>query len=418
MAYQYHGNVLIELVSHLEDNNMFSSRRIREAMLYVPRADFLPPDYQDHAYEDKPLKISEFGFNVSAPHMYAHCLESLSIETGHTVLDVGSGCGHFTGIAGYLTGDKGKVLGIDINPDAVEFAKANVEKLKSKGMYLPVRFENRNVFIPDMENRKWDRIHVGASCPNSKKHELYELLAPGGILVAPIKRGHLIKATKDIHGHTREEVLMDVRYGSLVMPSKKEVRNALKRRITLPQPSIENDYVKMVNNKFLSDVQFSVEGKILYAHKIVLASRCEYFTNLYRSGMKDSNAQEIEINDYCYDSFSQFLNYIYTGTCEIANIPIASELMRASDYYKLDGLKAQCEMILCKAMNYENVCTIWEVSCQYNAFQLRQISQNFVAENYEHIKESQGFQELHRDRLKECLNTVYEMRSSSSTSFR
>eukprot|EP01130_Rhizamoeba_saxonica_P008860 TRINITY_DN358_c0_g1_i3.p1 TRINITY_DN358_c0_g1~~TRINITY_DN358_c0_g1_i3.p1 ORF type:complete len:269 (-),score=48.67 TRINITY_DN358_c0_g1_i3:77-883(-) len=264
-----------------------------------------------------------------------------------------------------------------------------------------------------MENRKWDRIHVGASCPNSKKHELYELLSPGGILVAPLKRGQLIKATKDINGYTREEVLMDVRYGSLIMPSKKEIESALKRRITLPQPTVESDYVKMVNNKFLSDVQFLVEGKTLYAHKIVLASRCEYFANLYRSGMKDSDASEITISDFSYECFSQFLNFIYTGKCEIYNIPLASELMCAADYYKLDALKAQCEMILCKAVNYENVCAIWEISCQYNAFQLRQIAQNYVAEHYEYVKESQGFQELHRDRLKECLNTVYEMRCAS-----
>eukprot|EP01130_Rhizamoeba_saxonica_P008858 TRINITY_DN358_c0_g1_i1.p1 TRINITY_DN358_c0_g1~~TRINITY_DN358_c0_g1_i1.p1 ORF type:complete len:156 (-),score=15.77 TRINITY_DN358_c0_g1_i1:164-562(-) len=105
MAYQYNGNVLVELVSHLEDHQMFNSRRIREAMLFVQRGDFLPPNYQDFAYQDKPLKISELGFNVSAPHMYAHCLESLEIQPGNTVLDVGSGCGHFTGIAGFLAGE-------------------------------------------------------------------------------------------------------------------------------------------------------------------------------------------------------------------------------------------------------------------------------------------------------------------------
>jgi protein-L-isoaspartate O-methyltransferase len=36
------------------------------------------------------------GFNISAPHMYAECLDKLNIEPGNAVLDVGSGCGHLT----------------------------------------------------------------------------------------------------------------------------------------------------------------------------------------------------------------------------------------------------------------------------------------------------------------------------------
>ncbi len=46
-----------------------------------------------------------------------------------------------------------------------------------------VSFEVRNVFLPDKENRKWDRIHVGAACSHKKKFHLYDLLKPGGVLV-------------------------------------------------------------------------------------------------------------------------------------------------------------------------------------------------------------------------------------------
>ena len=41
--------------------------------------------------------------------MYATCLENLDLQPGQSFLDIGSGCGHFTALAGYIVGKvKGK----------------------------------------------------------------------------------------------------------------------------------------------------------------------------------------------------------------------------------------------------------------------------------------------------------------------
>jgi protein-L-isoaspartate O-methyltransferase len=65
---------------------------------------FVPADLADQAYVDTPLRLAAFGFNISAPHMYAMCLEALGLELGHTFLDIGSGCGHMTALGGQLVG--------------------------------------------------------------------------------------------------------------------------------------------------------------------------------------------------------------------------------------------------------------------------------------------------------------------------
>lgn len=45
---------------------------------------------------DSPQRFAKLAFNISAPHMYAVCLDKLNIEPGNAVLDIGSGCGLLT----------------------------------------------------------------------------------------------------------------------------------------------------------------------------------------------------------------------------------------------------------------------------------------------------------------------------------
>jgi len=91
-----------------------------------------------------------------------------------------------TALASYLVGEKGHVLGLDIQQDIIHFSIQNVEKCKKKrNVSLNCNFENRNCFIPDFENRKFDRIHCGASCPVGVLPKLIDLLNPNGILVTP-----------------------------------------------------------------------------------------------------------------------------------------------------------------------------------------------------------------------------------------
>jgi len=55
--------------------------------------------------------------------MYAMCLENLDIQPGNVVLDIGSGSGHLTVLAGYLTGPTGLVHGLDLFDYIIEFSK-------------------------------------------------------------------------------------------------------------------------------------------------------------------------------------------------------------------------------------------------------------------------------------------------------
>lgn len=94
----------VQLIESLKRSGALESPSVESALRAVPRGLFVPQEVTDQAYVDTPLRLAAFGFNISAPHMYAMCLEALGLELGHTFLDIGSGCGHMTALGGHLVG--------------------------------------------------------------------------------------------------------------------------------------------------------------------------------------------------------------------------------------------------------------------------------------------------------------------------
>jgi ankyrin repeat/BTB/POZ domain-containing protein 2 len=63
--------------------------------------------------------------------------------------------------------------------------------------------------------------------------------------------------------------------------------------------------LKFVNNPELSDVQFRVEGRVFYAHKIILVNASNRFRQMLSSKfVTESNPPIVQINDIRFDIFA------------------------------------------------------------------------------------------------------------------
>eukprot|EP01129_Flabellula_baltica_P004454 TRINITY_DN1549_c0_g1_i2.p1 TRINITY_DN1549_c0_g1~~TRINITY_DN1549_c0_g1_i2.p1 ORF type:complete len:403 (+),score=81.96 TRINITY_DN1549_c0_g1_i2:286-1494(+) len=373
------------------------------AFLMVLREDFLTEDLRDEAYHDSPLRLSKMGFNISAPHMYAMCLEKLDIQPGDSVLDIGSGTGHFTVIAAYLTGPTGSSLGVDIHKHIINFSIKNAQKYEDAD-WGKVEFELRNCFLPDPLNRTFDRIHVGACCPESHLQQLIDLLNPGGILVTPYG-DRLIKIKKFDNGEYEEETFSRVRYSDLVLPSEAEIAQAQReiasqkaKVIKVPECSLLSDLSNCINNPEFSDIEFSCEGRTIYAHKFILQLRSEHFRCLFSSGLRESFSGVVDVTDFSYQDFMEVIKFIYTGECDI-NEDNCSELIRASDYFQLDRLKAQCEYFWYRDISTENAGHLLAFAERYNALQLRNYTLEFIFENINEVVKSESWKEIDQETL-------------------
>jgi len=418
-----------ELIASLRRSGALRSAEIEAALRAVPRGPFVPDDQADQAYVDTPLRLAAFGFNISAPHMYAMCLEALGLELGHSFLDIGSGCGHMTALGGQLVGKAGRADGIDLLPEYKKFAEDNLKRLKEEtGLELHnVHFEVRNCFLPDLEERTYDRIHVGACCPTPRLQSLIDLLKPGGVLVTP-NEDALVKITKSADGEsTSVDKLASVRYGDLKVPSDAEIKEAqlsLERKkattIEIPPDTFVQDFARLLNNPDMSDVVFVVEGQKVPAHRFILKVRSEHFRAMFSNGLKESRDSEVVLHDTEYVPFMACLEFIYTGHVKIPDPDFAIELIGEANKLQLMRLKALCEDLISKNIDIENAAYVYQVASYHAVPRLRSIALDFVVTNFDQVSKTKTFAEMDRalllEVMQEACKLVTQTRGSSSSS--
>jgi arsenite methyltransferase len=118
---------------------------------------------------------ADLGLGCGLPTEFAR------IREGDTVIDLGSGAGNDCFIARRLTGESGKVLGIDFTPAMIDRARQNAEKMGYKNV------EFRQGDIDDMPVSSNYADVVVSNCvlnlvPNKHKvfSEIMRVLKPGG----------------------------------------------------------------------------------------------------------------------------------------------------------------------------------------------------------------------------------------------
>lgn len=180
-----------KLVRQLELEGVIRSKKVRKAMLKVPREEFVLPEYRKYAYVDSPLPILK-GQTISAPHMVALMCEVADLDVGHRVLEIGTGSGYHAAVIAEIVAPeesprKGHVYTIERIPELAEFAKENLERTGYSDR-VTVIIGDGTLGYP--EKAPYDRMIVTAAAPKPPE-PLLEQLKVGGKLVIPIGSRYL-----------------------------------------------------------------------------------------------------------------------------------------------------------------------------------------------------------------------------------
>lgn len=124
-----------------------------------------------------------------------------------------------------------------------------------------------------------------------------------------------------------------------------------------PAADLVDSLRTMVNNEQFSDVIFRVEGKVVFAHKVILCARSEYFRAMFREHTNESSTlNPIELKDVDFEGFMSILHYLYTNDIQ-QGVPCEGlpDVCRVADRFNVDGLKKLTAYRVSEMLNDANV---------------------------------------------------------------
>jgi len=158
----------------------------------------------------------------------------------------------------------------------------------------------------------------------------------------------------------------------------------------------------MINDREYSDVTFILDDQAVYAHKSILASRCEIFAAMFRSGMRESVEREIHLPNTNRSIFILLLEYIYTD-CVKVEVEQTIDLYALADLYQLKKLRDTCLSVLKWGLTTDNVAMLLQHSTDMRCDDLKEICMNFIVMNFDVVSKGPHIKILRHELLLEIL---------------
>ena len=175
------------------------------AMRSVPRHEFVPAEYLDLAYSDRPLPIG-LDQTISQPYIVAYMTEALEPHPQDRILEVGTGSGYQAAVLAEIAQ---RVYTLEISPVLARRAARTLRQLGYRSVVVIAADGRRG--LP--RAAPFDGILLAAA-PARLPEPLIEQLAEGGRIVGPVGQGidQVLRRWRKQGGCVVAEDLIPVRF--------------------------------------------------------------------------------------------------------------------------------------------------------------------------------------------------------------
>lgn len=233
-----------DLVDNLIEADYIKNSHVERVFRAVDRAFYYTDEFKNSAYNDEAWK--QGNIHLSAPCIYSQVMESLELGDGISFLNLGSGTGYLSTMAGlilgiiqcyyiflhFLTricvlviGSKGVNHGIEYHSDVIEYAQERLQSFMKDNPaideyeFCVPQFQHGNCLSLGTTNRRYDRVYCGAACPELYENYMKQLLEIGGILVMPMN-DHLLQIRRVEENSWTTNSVLSVSFASLLLPAQ------------------------------------------------------------------------------------------------------------------------------------------------------------------------------------------------------
>jgi len=165
----------------------------------------------------------------------------------------------------------------------------------------------------------------------------------------------------------------------------------------VPKCNLSDDFSKMLESGYFSDVTLYVEGKPVLAHRNILSARSRVFKAMFEHQLTESNTGEVQIEDMEFSTVKLMLEFIYTGNTPELTTETAMNLLSAADRYELERLKVICEEYLCKHLDEDNCLDVLVLSDLHCSDKLRLSCMKFIRRNSDNVLGSERWDRMMND---------------------
>jgi len=166
---------------------------------------------------------------------------------------------------------------------------------------------------------------------------------------------------------------------------------------------------RIINNKCCADIQFIVEGKSFYAHKIILAARVPKLFSYVCESEAQADSQT-RVGGMAalplplpFDAFSLVLRFVYTDYADLS-LDVAMDVLGTAQYLDVERMVTLLERELVDHhLCVENAAWMLSGADAAQVISLRTACMSLILREFDDVSKTDSFRMLSRDLILEIL---------------